>query len=106
MINRDPRLRRYPYRLGSASLLLGALVWPALGGANPIACNPVPADAATAHQECITEYTGPEVCVACHENEARDMHGSVHYQQGGAFPSLINVPEDLRRGRAPGPPSG
>ena len=40
----------------------------------------------------ITAYTGPEVCVACHKGEARDMHGSVHYQQGGAFPNVTNVP--------------
>ena len=41
-----------------------------------------------AHAHCITgDYTGPEVCVACHETEARDMHGSVHYQQNGPTPS-------------------
>ena len=40
----------------------------------------------------ITRYTGPEVCVACHESEARDMHGSVHYQQGGSFPNVTNIP--------------
>ena len=43
----------------------------------------------------ITAYTGPEVCVACHEGEARDMHGSVHYQQGGAFDFLTNIPSDF-----------
>jgi hypothetical protein len=74
---------------------------------DPLTCDPVPADAATAHRDCITEYTGPEVCVACHESEARDMHGSVHYQQGGAFPNLTNVPEDFyaagERPAHPGP---
>jgi PKD repeat protein len=44
----------------------------------------------------ITAYTGPEVCVACHEGEARDMHGSVHYQQGGAFPNVTNIPSDFK----------
>ena len=55
------------------------------------ACNsPIP-------EHCsITAYTGPEVCVACHEGEARDMHGSVHYQQGGAFPNVTNVPSDFK----------
>jgi PKD repeat protein len=43
----------------------------------------------------ITAYTGPEVCVACHQNQARDMHGSVHYQQGGAFPNVTNIPGDF-----------
>ncbi|WP_296809344.1 PKD domain-containing protein [Thiocapsa sp.] len=40
----------------------------------------------------ISAYTGPEVCVACHQDEARDMHGSVHYQQGGAFDFVTNIP--------------
>lgn len=40
----------------------------------------------------ISAYSGPEVCVACHEGQARDMHGSVHYQQGGAFPNVTNIP--------------
>ena len=61
----------------------------------PQVCNPVPTDPDVAHAECITEYTGPEVCVACHEPEARDMHGSVHYQQGGAFPNVTNIPLDF-----------
>ena len=43
----------------------------------------------------ITAYTGPEVCVACHEDQARDMHGSVHYQQGGAFDFVTNIPTDF-----------
>ncbi len=43
----------------------------------------------------ITAYTGPEVCVECHQDEARDMHGSVHYQQGGAFPNVTNIPTDF-----------
>ncbi len=55
--------------------------------ADPVACtSPI-----TEHCQ-ITAYTGPEVCVACHETEARDMHGSVHYQQGGAFPNVTNIP--------------
>ncbi|WP_200153866.1 PKD domain-containing protein [Chromatium okenii] len=43
----------------------------------------------------ITAYIGPEVCVACHQNQARDMHGSVHYQQGGAFPNVTNIPANF-----------
>jgi len=56
----------------------------------PVACtSPI-----QAHCQ-ITNYTGPEVCVECHEGEARDMHGSVHYQQGGAFPNVTNIPLDF-----------
>ena len=43
----------------------------------------------------MTSYSGPEVCVACHMNESLDMHGSVHYQQGGAFPHVFNIPMDF-----------
>ncbi|MBK1720017.1 PKD domain-containing protein [Thiocystis violacea] len=43
----------------------------------------------------ITAYTGPEVCVACHQDQARDMHGSVHYQQGGAYDFVTNIPTDF-----------
>ncbi len=56
----------------------------------PTACN------STIQEHCsISLYTGPEVCVECHEPEARDMHGSVHYQQGGAFPNVSNIPLDF-----------
>ncbi|MDX2504256.1 MAG: hypothetical protein QNL62_07245, partial [Gammaproteobacteria bacterium] len=56
----------------------------------PVACT----SAIQEHCE-ITDYTGPEVCVACHTNESLDMHGSVHYQQGGAFPDVTNIPMDF-----------
>lgn len=53
----------------------------------PVACtSPI-----TEHCD-IADYTGPEVCVACHMSESVDMHGSVHYQQGGAFPDVTNIP--------------
>ena len=51
----------------------------------------VPTQPALAHAECITEYTGPEVCVACHAVQARDMHGSVHYQQNGPTDYVTNI---------------
>jgi len=71
------------------------------------ACNPVPTDPTVAHTQCITNYTGPEVCVACHETEARAMHGSVHYQQGGAFPNATNIPADFyAAGERPAHPAG
>lgn len=42
--------------------------------------------------ESITSYTGPETCVACHLQEAQDMHGSVHYQLSGLTPNVPNIP--------------
>lgn len=56
----------------------------------PVACtSPV-------QEHCsITSYTGPEVYVACHTAQSLDMHGSVHYQQGGAYPDVTNIPLDF-----------
>lgn len=39
----------------------------------------------------ITEYTGPETCVTCHEAEAHEAHASVHYQQSGPTPNVPNI---------------
>ncbi len=39
----------------------------------------------------ITEYAGPVTCVSCHEVQAEDMHGSVHYQQTGPTDYVTNI---------------
>ena len=39
----------------------------------------------------INAYSGPETCVACHEDEARSLHGSVHYQQSGPTDYVTNI---------------
>ena len=39
----------------------------------------------------IMEYTGPETCINCHESEAQEIHGSVHYQQTGMTPNVTNI---------------
>ena len=70
----------------------------------PVAqCNPaVDGD----HRNCINgEYTGPEVCVACHETQARNMHSSVHYQQNGPTDFVTNIAGNAGEGPA-GKPSG
>ena len=41
----------------------------------------------------IAQYDGPETCVACHQAEAEAMHGSVHYQQSGPTPNVLNIPD-------------
>ncbi|MEW8648578.1 MAG: hypothetical protein AB2564_00335 [Candidatus Thiodiazotropha sp.] len=48
-----------------------------------------PKTAAEAHA-AITTYEGPSTCIACHEDEAVAMHGSVHYQQSGDTINLTN----------------
>ena len=41
--------------------------------------------------ESIDSYEGPETCVQCHEIEALEMHGSVHYQQSGPADYVTNI---------------
>lgn len=55
-----------------------------------VVVNPFPTNAAEAHAT-ISVYEGPSTCVACHEVEAVDMHGSVHYQQTGPALNLTNL---------------
>ncbi len=42
--------------------------------------------------DMISEYLGPQTCVACHRDQAEQMHGSVHYQQTGPTPNVPNIP--------------
>lgn len=39
----------------------------------------------------ITAYTGPATCVACHQQQALQMFGSVHYQEMGETPNIPNI---------------
>jgi hypothetical protein len=71
------------------ALLISSLsLFPALCFA--LGAQPVSPEAAEAHAG-ITEYNGPQTCVACHEEEAQKMHGSVHYQQTGMTPNVTNI---------------
>ena len=55
-----------------------------------LGAKPVTPEGARAHAS-ISEYKGPETCVACHETQAQQMHLSVHYQQTGATPNVPNI---------------
>ena len=66
----------------------------------PKTCEPKPPVkeicSSTITEHCsITTYTGPETCIKCHKSEAIAMHGSVHYQQGGKFPNVTNIPQSF-----------
>ncbi len=70
---------------GSASALLSLVIL-------LTAClAPGAAQAAIPEHEAITEYTGPETCVACHVEEALEIHASVHYQWTGPTPNVTNI---------------
>jgi hypothetical protein len=47
--------------------------------------------AALAAHDSITEYLGPQTCVACHQAQAEAMFGSVHYRQSGPTPNVPNI---------------
>ncbi len=46
----------------------------------------------------ITEYQGPQTCLACHEAQALGMHGSVHYQWTGPTPNVPNIAGNAGKG--------
>ncbi len=46
---------------------------------------------AAAQHATISLYEGPQTCIRCHENSARQMHGSLHYQQHAAAPNATNI---------------
>src|SRR5512139_611839 len=38
-------------------------------------------------------WQGPQTCLTCHQTEAREVHGSSHYQWQGPTPYTVNGPE-------------
>jgi hypothetical protein len=48
------------------------------------------ADAEDQHDSLV--WNGPGTCLQCHESEAADMHGSVHYQWQGQAPYAVSGP--------------
>jgi hypothetical protein len=49
-----------------------------------------PASAQNPHENLT--WTGPDMCLECHESEAIDVHGSVMYQWQGNAPEVVNGP--------------
>ena len=45
-------------------------------------------------------WSGPETCLACHEDEATEVHGSVMYQWQGEAPQMVTGP--ARQGKISG----
>jgi fibronectin type 3 domain-containing protein len=78
---------------GSLVLALLLLAVPALfGQVTP------PSPAATAAHATITSYNGPATCVACHQQQAMNMFGSVHYQEMGETPDVPNITGQAGKG--------
>ncbi|HEU0201839.1 MAG TPA: hypothetical protein VFR86_15575 [Burkholderiaceae bacterium] len=45
------------------------------------------------HQTFVEKYDGPKTCLACHEAQAKDFFGSIHYQWKAPAPNLVNAGE-------------
>ncbi|MGB9624070.1 MAG: multiheme c-type cytochrome [Phycisphaerae bacterium] len=75
-----------------------AIVMTAIAGERAVQAAAVSPQAAAAHAT-ITEYTGPATCVACHETEAQQMFGTVHYLEFGPAPNVPNIPSYAGKGR-------
>jgi hypothetical protein len=44
-----------------------------------------------APHQAITEYKGPETCLACHPDAGKEVAQALHYQHQGAHPFLDGV---------------
>jgi hypothetical protein len=47
--------------------------------------------APSAPHQAITEYKGPETCLACHPDAGKEVAQALHYQHQGAHPFLDGV---------------
>ena len=56
-----------------------------------VASTEPPVEPPTGGHADITVYEGPQTCIACHKDEAEQMHGSVHYQQSGPTDFVTNI---------------
>jgi hypothetical protein len=59
----------------------------------------LPSPQAAAAHATITEYLGPATCVACHQTEAQEMYGAVHYLEYGPTPNVPNIAGYAGKGR-------
>ena len=50
--------------------------------------------AAPDHTALVTQYEGTKTCVACHEKSAKEVAGSLHYQQLAEPQFLKDWPKD------------
>jgi len=50
-----------------------------------------PAIGAIPEHDAIDLYEGPQTCVACHEEEALELHATAHYQWTGPTPDVTNI---------------
>ena len=59
---------------------------------------PQMATAKTNHADLISKYEGTKTCLACHEQMAKDVAVSLHYQQQAGVPYVKDWPKGQNAG--------
>ena len=59
---------------------------------------PQSSDAATTHADRISRYEGARTCGTCHEQAAREVAVSLHYQQQAEVPYVKDWPKGQTAG--------
>ena len=60
---------------------------------------PQMAAAKTNHADLISKYEGTKTCLACHEQTAKDVAVSLHYQQQAGVPYVKDWPKGQNAGK-------
>ena len=56
------------------------------------------AAAKTSHVDLISKYEGPQTCLTCHEQNAKDVAVSLHYQQQAEVSYVKDWPQGQNAG--------
>ena len=86
------------FRLVLLVAMLTLLALPSLAQ-QPPATPPAPPPAAQGegtlwqnpHRDLIATYEGTKTCLGCHEQQGKDVFGSVHYQWKATAPNIVNA---------------
>jgi cytochrome c len=69
--------------MAGAAILLAAIAQAQPQGEGTLLVNP--------HQNFVSAYEGTKTCLACHEDQAKHVFGSIHYQWKAPAPNLANA---------------
>lgn len=87
------RTSHTPYRISSLQRMLGR-IGPGWSIVFLVTVVMAPADRVAGQDpHAALTWTGPETCLACHEDEANEVHGSVMYQWQGHTPAMVDGPD-------------
>ncbi len=78
-----------PRNIGLLTTFLGALMFITLLGIRSFAG---PSETESFSHSFITQWKGTATCLECHEKEAKEVHGALHYQWLGDTPFMTSGP--------------